>query len=137
MITQEIITIFERDLQKLKAEIQAFQAEDNLWKTTGTITNSAGNLALHLTGNLNHYVGYHLGHSGYERNRPAEFESKHVSKEKLLTDIDEVTAMITQTLRSLNEDDLTANYPEKLFEIPMTTSFMLIHLATHLNYHGP
>lgn len=135
MIIQEIITIFERDLQKLKAEIEAFQSDDNLWKTTGTITNSAGNLALHLTGNLNHYIGHLLGHSGYIRNRPAEFESKHVPKEKLLKDIDGVTEVITQTLRNLNKDDLTANYPEKLFEKPMTTSFMLIHLVTHLNYH--
>lgn len=132
---RELITIFERDLQKLKLEIDSFQTEENLWKTTGQITNSAGNLALHLTGNLNHYVGSLLGKTGYVRNRPAEFDSKNVQVAEILAGIDEVSHTVSQTLEGLSEQDLSKPYPEPVFGYEMTTSFMLIHLSTHLSYH--
>lgn len=132
---RELITIFERDLQKLKLEIDSFQTEENLWKTTGQITNSAGNLALHLTGNLNHYVGSLLGKTGYVRNRPAEFDSKNVQVAELLAGIGEVSQTVSQTLGGLSEQDLSKPYPKPVFGYEMTTSFMLIHLSTHLSYH--
>lgn len=52
-MTEKLITIFKRDLNKLKNEIAVFQSEENIWKTAGGTSNSAGNLALHITGNLN------------------------------------------------------------------------------------
>ena len=131
----ELITIFERDLHKLKQEIDSFQKEENLWKTTGNISNSAGNLALHLTGNLNHYIGSLLGNTGYVRNRPLEFDSKNVQIEELLAGIGEVSKTVSKTLGGLNEQDLSKPYPEQVFGYEMTTSFMLMHLATHLSYH--
>ncbi|PWN06300.1 DinB family protein [Rhodohalobacter mucosus] len=132
---RELITIFERDLQKLKLEIESFQKEENLWKTTGRISNSAGNLALHLTGNLNHYIGSILGNTGYVRNRTAEFDSKNVQVAELLEGLDKASQTVSQTLRSLSERDLSKPYPEPVFGYEMTTSFMLIHLSTHLSYH--
>ena len=132
---KELITIFERDLYKLKQEVAAFQSEENLWKTTGNVTNSAGNLALHLTGNLNHYVGHLLGNTGYVRDRASEFGSKLIPSEELISGIDQVSETVTQTLRNLHEEDLSRPYPEQVFGYEMTTSFMLIHLSTHLSYH--
>lgn len=72
----ELITIYKRDLTKLKKEINSFRLEENLWKTTGSVINPAGNLSLHLIGNLNHYIGHHLGNTGYVRDRVSEFGAK-------------------------------------------------------------
>ncbi|WP_242928290.1 DinB family protein [Pontibacter vulgaris] len=132
---QDLTTILTRDLEKLYNEIDAFTAEANLWKTTGNITNSAGNLCLHLCGNLNTYIGAKLGDSGYERNRPAEFSSKDVPKAELLKQVEQTREMVAKTLQQLQPADLEQNYPEQVLDKPMTTAFFLVHLTTHLSYH--
>ena len=71
-----ISQILDRDLSRLRDEIDRYAAETLLWKTTGEIANPPGNLCLHLCGNLQHYIGGVLGHSGYVRNRPLEFSAK-------------------------------------------------------------
>lgn len=132
---RELIKIFERDLERLIKEVESFENESNLWKTTGTVTNSGGNLVLHLTGNLNHFICHVLGQSDYRRDRQAEFESKNIPKQKLITGIETARQSVSKTLHSLTTDDLSAPYPLQVFGHEMTTSFFLIHLATHLNYH--
>lgn len=131
----ELITIYKRDLTKLKKEINSFRLEENLWKTTGSVINPAGNLSLHLIGNLNHYIGHHLGNTGYVRDRVSEFGAKNFPANKLNADIDDVSEVIEQTLTNLSKTDLNTPYPEEVFGYEMTTSFMLMHLSTHLSYH--
>lgn len=60
MITENLQSLFIRDLTKLKTEIEAYQNEETIWKTDKNISNSAGNLCLHLVGNLNHFIGLSL-----------------------------------------------------------------------------
>lgn len=131
----ELITIYKRDLSKLKNEIQSFRLEENLWVTKGSISNSAGNLSLHLIGNLNHYIGHHLGNTGYVRDRDSEFRTKNLSAKKLVADIEDLSEVVEQTLRNFSKTDLNAPYPEEVFGYEMTTSFMLMHLSSHLSYH--
>lgn len=131
----ELTTIYKRDLDKLKNEIQSFQLEENLWKTTGSVINPAGNLSLHLIGNLNHYIGHHLGNTGYVRDRDSEFSTKNIPAEKLIADIDDVSEVVEQTLRNLSQIDLNAPYPEEVLGYETKTSFMLMHLSSHLSYH--
>ena len=84
MLQQSLSQIFTRDLTKLKGELSAYTNEADLWKVTDGISNSAGNLTLHLLGNLNHFMGATLGNTGYVRNRDAEFALKDVPREQLL-----------------------------------------------------
>ena len=65
----EIANFYERDIRKLIDEINSFKNEENLWRTSGTIKNSAGNLALHIIGGLSYLIGATLSHTGYVRNR--------------------------------------------------------------------
>lgn len=134
-MVDELIIIYKRDLDKLKNEIRSFRLEENLWKTTGSITNSAGNLSLHLIGNLNNYIGHHLGNTGYVRDRDSEFGNKNIPADKLIAEIDDVSEVVEQTLRNLSQTDLNAPYPEEVFGYEMTNSFMLMHLSSHLSYH--
>lgn len=135
MLNDVLIQLYERDLGKLKEEIEQYSNEADLWKTSGEIANSAGNLCLHLTGNLKHFFGAVLSGSDYVRDRDAEFSHSGVSKEKMLADINETTTVVKSTLEHLTGEDFAKTYPIEVFGHPMTTEFFLVHLATHFNYH--
>lgn len=135
MITNTLISLFERDLTKLKEELLAYQSEENIWKVEANILNSAGNLTLHLIGNLNTFIGGELGKTGYVRNRPLEFSDKNVPREKMLTAIEATIQVIKNALIILTEEDYSVEYPIQVFEKRTSTEFFLIHLAVHLGYH--
>ncbi len=135
MLNQILIDIYRRDLAKLKAEIELYSNEADLWRVDGKIANSAGNLTLHLAGNLRHFFGAILGDTGYVRDRDREFSEVGVSRADLLAGVDQAAADVIATLEKLTADDLARTYPIEVFGHPMTTEFFLVHLATHLNYH--
>lgn len=127
--------LFERDLNKLKTEIEAYKTEEVVWKTKNNVTNSAGNLCLHLIGNLNSFIGAELGKSGYIRQRDLEFSNKNTPKDELLRMIDDTIIIVKKAFDTLTEADLEKEYPLIVFEDKMTTGYFLIHLTTHLSYH--
>ena len=135
MLTAILSQLYERDLNKLREEIEQFTDEADLWKTSGGITNSAGNLCRHLTGNLQHFFGAVLGGSGYVRDRDAEFAGKGTTRADLIADIDNAAASVKETLAKLTDDDFAKTYPIEVFGHPMTTGYFLVHLGTHFNYH--
>lgn len=135
MLKASLIKIFERDLLKLKEEINLFTDENDIWLNPGSIKNSAGNLTLHICGNLNHYVGHILGNTNYKRQREKEFSLKNVPVDELINNIEETSEIIKNTIQNLKENSFQNIYPLEVFNEEMTTEFFLIHLATHLNYH--
>ena len=135
MLTENLATLFERDILKIKTEILAYTDESKLWLTAEGIANSGGNLCLHLLGNLQHYIGGILGNSGYIRNRPLEFSQKNIPIAEMIVIIELTVQKISQTIRSLSAENLAAEYPEKVFDHSMTTEYFLLHLLAHLNYH--
>ncbi|MEZ4903480.1 MAG: DUF1572 family protein [Spirosomataceae bacterium] len=135
MITDTLIALYERDLNTLKRELLTYQSEENLWKTQAGIANSAGNLALHLIGNLNTYIGAQIGKTGYVRNRPLEFSAQFVSREQIIKNIDDTIEVIKTALTTLTQADYDAEYPILVFEKKTSTEYFLIHLAVHLGYH--
>jgi uncharacterized damage-inducible protein DinB len=134
MIT-ELVQIFSRDLDRLKNEIDSFIKEPKLWKTTGGIKNSSGNLCLHVLGNLKTYIGKNMGGYDYVRDREAEFSLKDVPKQELLRQIEETQKLLVATLKQLLEEKLKEHYPEDVLGHEMTNAFFLVHLAGHLTYH--
>ncbi|PXY43379.1 DinB family protein [Flavobacterium hydrophilum] len=135
MLIENLRSLFNRDLNKLKEQIALYETESQLWVIDKNISNSAGNLCLHLIGNLNTYIGAEMGKTGYIRNRPLEFSAKDVEKDQLISKIEETILMVNETLDSLVENDLETIYPQIVFEKEMTTGFFLMHLSTHLAYH--
>lgn len=127
--------LFQRDLTRLHDEVSAYKSESNLWITEGEITNSGGNLCLHLVGNLNTFICGELGNSGYVRDRPAEFNAKNIPRETLLQQVLDTQALVDQTLANLSPDILEKEYSVKLRPEKLTTGLFLTHLATHLSYH--
>lgn len=135
MLTVTLIKLFERDLNKLKDEINAYKQEQNLWLVTQEVSNSAGNLCLHLVGNLNHFIGEVLGKTGYKRQRDLEFLQKNVSRKELVNQIEDTITVVKITLSQLTEKDLQKEYRRNPFEAYMSTAYFLMHLSTHLAYH--
>lgn len=132
---QSLIKLFDRDLQRLKTEIEAYSNEELLWIVRGEISNSAGNLCLHLMGNLNHYFGAQLGNTGYVRNRPLEFSDKNVPRATLIQQIENARLMMKEVLSNLGDEVLALNHTEEYNKGQDTNEYYLIHLYGHFSYH--
>lgn len=135
MLIETLKLLFNRDLNKLKIEIESYQNENQIWAVAPGISNSAGNLCLHLIGNLNTYIGAELGKTGYVRDRPLEFSLKDIPQSELIRKIEDTILVVNNALDRLIEADLELIYPQIVFEKEMTTGFFLVHLSTHLAYH--
>jgi len=127
--------LFERDLKKLQTEISLYKDEDNLWLVKEGISNSAGNLCLHLLGNLNHFIGTSLGNTGYVRYRDDEFSLKNIPRQDLLMNIDNCILIVHGSLQKLTDADLEKDFPLEFNGKIISTQHMLIHLHGHLTYH--
>ena len=112
-----------------------YKNKENLWKVEKQIANSAGNLCLHLIGNLNTYIGIEIGKTNYVRDRELEFSLKNISKEELIDNIEKLKIIIAASLNKLTLEQLEKEYPVLVFENKTSTGYFLIHLATHLTYH--
>ncbi len=131
----EIQQLYGRDLLRLHKEIAAFRQEEHLWQTAGQVPNPAGNLGLHLVGNLCTYIGKNLGNIPYARDREAEFATRNVPQPVLLAQIETTRQRVHATLQQMESGALRQPYPEDVFGHEMTTGFFLLHLLAHLSYH--
>lgn len=135
IMIEALKSLYNRDLNKLKFEIESYQNESAIWIIDKNISNSAGNLCLHLVGNLSHFVGAILGNSGYVRNRELEFSLKDIPKAELIQQIETTLKTVEASLDKMTEEELSIDYPLEALGYPMTTEYFLIHLFGHLSYH--
>ena len=135
MLIDTLKTILSRDLLKLKAEIELYKDEKNIWLIDKGIANSAGNLCLHLIGNLNTYIGKEIGKTSYVRNRDLEFALKDVARTELVKNIDATVIVIQNALSKMKEDELDKEYPLLVFDKKTSTEYFLVHLIAHFSYH--
>src|SRR4051794_11572070 len=112
MVSETIRTLFLREIRALRREVEAYPDEALLWASRPGITNTAGNLALHLCGNLQHYIGARLGDTGYVRDRDAEFARRDVSRSEVLAEIDAATAAVRRGFDHITDEDLDKPYSE-------------------------
>lgn len=128
-------SLIQRELDKLITEVNSYQNESALWLTEDHINNSGGNLALHICGNLQHFIGAILGKTGYIRQRDQEFQQNNVSKLDLIKEIQITSQVIGQVFGQLDPDTVKSNYPIDVFGKEVTTEFFILHLTSHLSYH--
>ena len=108
-------------------------AEPVLWQKPIEKGNSVGHLILHLTGNLNHFVGGQLGQTGYVRDRDREFtEANPPTKTDLLAGLDRAVATFRTVVGGLSTDQLTGPHPEARFGSVLKA---LVHLVSHFALH--
>jgi uncharacterized damage-inducible protein DinB len=134
-ITIWIAGILTRDLRALRREIEAFDDERELWRVPPGISNSAGTLALHLAGNIQHYIGAVLGDTEYVRDRDAEFARRDVPRAQLLREIDAALSAVERGMARVNDADLAKPFPDPPRGLAVRTGEYLIHLVAHFTYH--
>ena len=120
----------QRDAVKAAAEPLS---EADFWRKPVDPGNSVGHLVLHLSGNLNHFVGAQLGGTGYVRDREREFtDTNPPTKLGALTLLDGAVAVYHQVVEGLDAARLTQPHPEARFGTVLET---LVHLVAHFALH--
>ena len=128
-------TMIMRELWALDREIASYPDDESPWKTVEGIANSAGNLTLHLAGNLRHFIGAAMAETGYKRDRPAEFETKGLSREDLRVEIRNAIADMELAFEKLSDAQLKSEFPLPIADRKVRAADFLLHLAVHLGYH--
>jgi len=131
----DLAALFRRDLEKVIQQLRTFPEGPALWQLAPGVTNCAGNLALHLEGNLREFIGRQLGDVPYQRRREQEFATKGVRASELITRLEEVAELIPRVVSSLSDEVLAAPYPSQVVGGYASTQQFLFHLLGHLNYH--
>jgi hypothetical protein len=134
-MTDAVRLLLVRELEAFAREIEMFPTDDAVWRTVPGITNSAGNLALHVCGNLKHFVGAVLGNSGYIRDRDAEFSRTDGNRSLILREIRETIDVVSRVLPELSEATLEGAYPQRVAGVEVPCGRWLMHLCAHLAFH--
>jgi hypothetical protein len=135
MFSQDVRATLQRELRALRREIERYPDEASLWDVPPGVKNSTGTLALHLAGNLQHYLGARLAGTTYLRNRDAEFSRRNVTRAEILDELSAAATAIDAAFDHLPERALGETYPEQVAGVTCTTGEFLVHLAVHLGYH--
>jgi hypothetical protein len=106
------------------------------WHNPFTYGNSVGHLTLHLTGNLNYYIGARVAKTGYVRDRHREFtEGGKPAKTKVLEAFDQTIAMVVSTVRKQKPEDWTAPYSAELEPEAAERFMIFLRCAGHAYHH--
>jgi uncharacterized damage-inducible protein DinB len=131
----DLLVLFRRDLGAMAREVTLFPDDAALWQTMPGIANPGGNLALHVAGNLRHFVGAVLGGTDYLRDREAEFGRRTGARSEVTADLNAALATLEAVLPTLSAATLSAPFPIAVAGIRPPTSRFLLHLAAHLAFH--
>ncbi len=132
---ESLTQLFEKDLWRVIEEIESYESEAHIWKVEGEIANSAGNLTLHVIGNIKHFFGANLGNTGYIRDRDREFADKNVPRVELVKGLKETIEVLKDALNGLSDEDFQKEYSEEIFGGGHTTDEITTYMLIHLNYH--
>jgi hypothetical protein len=132
VVRESIIAEIE-ELRNEVAKVAEGLTDAQLWRRPLEPSNSVGHLILHLTGNLNHFVGAQLGQTGYVRQREREFtETDMPPRNNLLANFDVAVATFRKVVSGLTEEQFLAQHPHQSFGIVLKA---LLHLLAHFAMH--
>jgi len=134
-LAADLLVLFRRDLRCFVREIEAFPDDATLWRCAPGIANSVGNLALHVAGNLRHFIGAGLGDTGYVRQRELEFTTREGTRASVIAQLEAAEKEVAGALESLTEQALDAPYPAAVGGHHVHARRFLLHLAAHLAFH--
>jgi hypothetical protein len=132
---RNLAILLVRELEAFERELSLFPEEESIWRTAPGMANSAANLALHVAGNLQYYVGTVLGETGYTRNRELEFSCRAGPRSDVTAEIRAAIRVVRAVLPDLPAERLAADYPERVNDLTLRTDRFLLHLCTHAAYH--
>ncbi len=136
VLKDTVLRLIHRDLKAMQREIKGYPDDASLWKIVPGIQNSGGTLALHVAGNLRHFVGATIGGTGYARDREEEFNTRDLTRSAVCAVLEAAVRDVTHTLRGMDLSLMDTPYPLELVgDITLRVDVMLVHLAPHSAYH--
>ena len=135
MLLDELRIILLRDIAGVTRELDLYPDEASIWKNVTGLPNSAGNLILHVTGNLQHFFGTALGHTTYVRNRDAEFTRRDIARSELNNELASSRHAVEAAFANLTEGGLEQPFPVRITDTEFSTRLAILQLITHLAYH--
>lgn len=135
MLANDLVALFVRELETVQREVEMCPDDAALWLAQPGVTNSVGNLAAHLAGNVQHFIGAVLGKSGYVRNRDHEFSRREGTRAEIIADLRAAIDTVRKYLPAMSDADFAREYPEPVGGVTMRTSLFLMHLASHAAFH--
>jgi uncharacterized damage-inducible protein DinB len=135
MLVAAVCAILDRDLQALAREVSAYPDDAAVWQVPEGAVNSAGTLVLHLTGNIQHFLGARLAGTGFVRDRPAEFSARGVPRSALLRQIEAARVAVKAAAETVTDESVEGDYPEVVGGMRVIAGEYLIHLVSHFGYH--
>ena len=135
MLNNTLQFMLVRELRAFQREIEAYPDDASIWKPIPGVPNVGGTLALHVAGNIQHFVGAILGKDGFVRDRDAEFARRDVPRAELIAGLNAAIAAVERTLPRVSAQTLEAAYPEPIAKRRVRASDFALHLAVHLAYH--
>jgi len=110
--------------------------QEQFWSNPRGYGNSAGHLVLHVTGNLNYYIGARLAGTGYVRNRDLEFtDASGRPKEEVLEAFDRAIAMVAGAIRGQSEEDWMRDYSAEREPQAKNRFTIVLRCAGHAYHH--
>jgi hypothetical protein len=132
-------TGFAARYEELAAKIQELAqplSDEQFWTKPFAFGNSFGHLVLHLTGNLNYYIGAGIAGTGYLRDRDREFtESARPPKHEVMKRFADAVAMVARTARAQSDADWGRKYTAVREEDAENRFNIFLRCATHLHLH--
>ena len=133
-IQDDFRAVLLRELEGLQREIAMYPDDASLWRTEEGVANSSGNLALHVAGNLQHFIGYVLGGRPFQRDREAEFGRRSGSRDDVIEQVRRAIEAVVDVLPTLTDEQLDQPF-ESHPEVRVSTRRFLLHLCTHTAFH--
>ena len=138
IVEEAVLTAFRVRIAKIFPEqIRACieqLTDEQIWWRPNEKSNSVGNLVIHLSGSLNHYLNFLIGGVAYQRDRDAEFaERRHIPKAELLKIFNNMVSNATKTLDAVTAGRLGSPSPEpKMYKLLVED---LVGIVTHVSTH--
>jgi uncharacterized damage-inducible protein DinB len=109
---------------------------EQIWARPYPYGNSVGHLLLHLSGNLNYYIGAQIAGTGYSRHRDLEFaDTQKKPKEQVLADFDRTIAMVVDTIRKQSPEDWTKPFAGEREPLAKDRFTAVFRCAAHAYHH--
>lgn len=131
----DIRLLLERDVDSFIREVERFDSDDQLWHMLPGVTNTAGNLAVHVAGNLQHFIGARLGATGYVRDREREFQQRSGTRADVVRELIAAREAVVSTLTQLDETRIDLPMPGAPNNLTIPTGRFLLHLVAHTAFH--
>ncbi len=119
--------------QMIKMSIEKI-TENDLWKKPNGVSNSIGNLLLHLGGNIKQYIIASLGNEKDLRERDKEFSTKNEkNKEALSKELYQILNNAKLVINNVSSQNLLKTY--KVQGFTLSGIGIIMHVVEHLSYH--